>query len=366
MDTPRAQISESREPSLRESRATVLLLVVCALYFVVELVVVGRNATDPSDALLDSYWILDATILTSIGALDVTRVWLDHEWWRLFTTSLMHGSWIHLILNLTALASIGPWVEKVWGWRAMLVGFWASAVLGALASCAWVEARFVVGASGGILGLAVILWAARVWGNREIRASLEDILASRLGWMLVAILALGFLVPAIAQAGHIGGFVAGALLVGMSIRPRLRFVFGGTLVALGILLASLGSQPSFRTNYYLYVGFRHLEDDNRVASIEHLEVALRQQPNDPVLQNAIAYQFAELGVELPRAEELVKKALLQDPESADYHDTLGWIRCKQGRVEEGRSEIGKARERLDSPVAEIESHWETCPDVGPR
>ncbi|MGB1276092.1 MAG: rhomboid family intramembrane serine protease, partial [Nannocystaceae bacterium] len=210
MDTSRAQISESREPYLRESRATVLLLVVCALYFVVELVVVGRTATDPSDALLDSYWILDATILTSIGALDVTRVWLDHEWWRLFTTSLMHGSWIHLILNLTALASIGPWVEKVWGWRAMLVGFWASAVLGALASCAWVEARFVVGASGGILGLAVILWAARVWGNREVRASLEDILASRLGWMLVAILALGFLVPAIAQAGHIGGFVAGA------------------------------------------------------------------------------------------------------------------------------------------------------------
>jgi len=366
METSQAQISESSVPRLRESRATVVLLFVCALYFVGELVAVGTTAENPSEALLDSYWILDATILTKFGALDVTRVWIDQEWWRLMTTSLMHGSWIHLLLNLTALASIGPWVEKVWGWRAMLFGFWTSAVIGALASCAWAEARFVVGASGGILGLAVILWVARVWGDQKIREQLEDILASRLGWMLLAILTLGFLVPAIAQAGHIGGFIAGALIVGLWIRPNLRLVFGSTLVALGLTLTGLGSQPDFRTNYHLFVGFRQLEDDNRVASIEHLEVALTQQPNDPTLQNAIAYQFAELGVELPRAEELVEKALSQEPDSADYRDTLGWIRCKQGRVNEGLIEIGKARGLLKAPVEEIESHWERCADVGPR
>ncbi len=343
-----------------------VLLFVCATYFAAELMFVWKLAEDPTRALLDSYWILDPALLTTVGALDLTRVWIEQEWWRLLTTSFMHGSWIHLVLNLTALASIGPWIERVWGARGLLTVFVMSALAGALASCAWAEARYVVGASAGILGLAALLWIARLWGPVMVRIELEPILANRLGWMLGAIILLGFYIPAIAQAGHIGGLVAGGLAALMYLHPqhyRLPASVGSLAMA-GVLLAAT-LQPEGRPNYPFFVGFRLIEQGDVDRSLPYLEDALESRPDDAILQNAIAYQFALLGVELERAEQLVTRALAQDPESPDFLDTLGWIRCKQGRTEEGLKQIQKARKMLDTPNDEIEEHVETCAEVGP-
>lgn len=354
------------DPSLRTSPATLALVGLCVGYFGIELWSVAQLADDPTAALLESYWILDPKHLVAVGALDLTRLWFENEWWRLATTSLMHGSLIHLALNMSALISIGPWVERVWGSRGLIGVFCLSALAGALASAAWVEARFVVGASAGILGLAALLWIGRVWGPDDIRRKLEPILASRLGWMLGAIILLGFFIPAIAQAGHLGGFVAGVLcgLVACNRHYRIPVTLGAIAMAAIILEASVN--PSPRPNYPLFCGLRWIESEDIDRALPYFEDALEQQPDDPILQNLVAYQFALLGVELVRAEELVKRALAQDPESPDFLDTLGWIWCRQGKVEEGRVEIGKARDLLDEPNEEIEEHWATCAEVGPR
>jgi len=50
--------------------------------------------------------------------------------------------------------------------------------------------------------------------------------------------------------------------------------------------------------------------------------------------NYLAYTYAELGTELPEAEELARKALKSKPNDAYIKDTLGWILYKQGKLKE--------------------------------
>ena len=87
-------------------------------------------------------------VLVKLGALDLTHVWVDGEWWRVLTTGFLHGSLLHLLLNMTALGSIGDWVEHAWGpWRSLLL-FLASSVGGCLASLMWCESQMVVDMGG--------------------------------------------------------------------------------------------------------------------------------------------------------------------------------------------------------------------------
>lgn len=127
------------------------------------------------------------------------------EWWRLLTAPLLHGSVLHLTMNLMAfwalaqmLEQLGPrwWVGAVW-----LVG----AVAGGLASTFWTVGPSI-GASGGIVALMGFLW---VLGWRWQLPGLHR------GMLQAALLTLGLglLLPdLIDNAAHGGGLLAGVLL----------------------------------------------------------------------------------------------------------------------------------------------------------
>ena len=71
---------------------------------------------------------------------------------------------------------------------------------------------------------------------------------------------------------------------------------------------------------------------------ERSEASLRQIlalfPRDADALNALAYLFAEEDRSLDEAELLVEQALELRPFSAAFRDTLGWIRFRQGRLDE--------------------------------
>ena len=56
------------------------------------------------------------------------------EYWRLLSHAFLHGSGLHLAVNLIGLYSIGGFLERVVGWRRFLVLYVASAIAGGLAS----------------------------------------------------------------------------------------------------------------------------------------------------------------------------------------------------------------------------------------
>ncbi len=358
-------------PRFRARPATTGLIVVCSLVFVVGWVVAGLRADEPGRALLRGLWTTDdAELLESMGALAAVRVWLDGQWWRVLSAGFLHGSWLHLGLNMLALWGVGQWTEKVWGWPRQLLVFLLASVGGCLASLAWAEAPLVVGASAGIFGLAGALVVGRAWGCEEVQGWLAPVSAKSLGFWLVFWLVVGAVLPwafgisLLAQAGHVGGLVVGVAAGYALMCDRERRLLRGLLwagIAVGMLGLALGaSQPQWQANYHVFVGSELLEREEFADAAVHFDWALEHSPDDAVLANAVAYSLAETGVDLDRAEALVRRALEEDSDNADYLDTLGWVLCRQGRVAEGVAALEAAKEGASREIPEIEEHLRRC------
>lgn len=304
--------------------------------------------------------------LRASGGAELVRLWERGEWWRVFTTGFVHGSALHLGLNMWSVWVVGPWASRAWGNARAVACFLASSVVGVGASVAWAEAPVVVGASAGILGLAGGLWISRGWGAPTCRSRVAPVSTRGLGGTLAAMVALGFLVPMIAQAGHLGGLAVGLALgaiFSQAVAGAARLAVAG-LVAAGAGAVGVSARaPEWRPNYFAFRGFAALEEGAPDRAVPLLRAALDRSGDDPVLQNGVAYALAEAGVELEEADRLVEAALATEPENADYLDTKGWILCRQGRADEGLEFVRRASEASGGGVSEIEEHLEGCQEA---
>ncbi len=335
----------------------------CTAVFIVS---AGRCLAGETDVWWELLWTMGScpASLQGVGGLDLGALWVDGGAWRVLTTGFVHGSVVHLTLNMWSLFVVGPWASRAWGHTRALACFLVSSVLGVAASVAWAEAPVVVGASAGILGIAGGLWVARAWGSLEIRSEVDAISVRGLGLTLLAMVALGFVVPMIAQAGHLGGLGTGALLgLIFSGVPRGRGQRAGAwllLVALAGATAGFAAAPKSRPNYYAFRGFYLLESGRASEAASEFERALEVGDREAELLNAVAYALAEAGENLDAASELVEEALQEDEENPDYLDTKGWILCRSGRAEAGLVWIQRASRASGGSVPEIEEHLEAC------
>ena len=122
----------------------------------------------------------------------------------------------------------------------------------------------------------------------------------------------------------------------------------------------LGQGPTYRPAYYGLSGHRLLDLGRASEASARFEQALARAPEDPALANAVAYAYAEAGVELERAAALVDQALEAEPDNPDFLDTLGWIQCKQGDREAAQANLARASELSGGEVDEIEEHRRAC------
>lgn len=343
---------------------TVGIIALCVVAFVSTLGVCAVGAEDAGSVLRGSWLQLDTCgdSLDGMGALRLADLWLDGSWWRVITAGFLHGSWLHLALNGWSTWVVGEWVEGTWGHARAAVLFACSSVAGCLASAAWVEAPMVVGASAGIMGMAGALLVGRVLGRGALAATLRPISAGVLGGWLVVLVALGFFVDVIAQAGHLGGLLAGSLL-GLAWCGRgLAWTVGSSLALGGVLGASAlaAARPEGRPRYDELLGFEQLDRGLDAEAAASLERALAREPEDAALANSVAYALAKAGKELERAEALVRTALEAEPENAAYLDTLGWVLCRQGQAAAGMAELEKAFDAAERQDDEIEQHLVDC------
>lgn len=140
------------------------------------------------------------------------------EYWRLLTVTLVHGSLIHLGLNMYALWIIGPLAEALYG-RAVYVAIYLLAALGGSIASYLFNATPAVGASGAIFGLFGLVFVS-VWVHKPALARQARALTSQIGILIVINLVIGFAPGAnIDFMAHIGGLIVGAWL-GFVIPPR--------------------------------------------------------------------------------------------------------------------------------------------------
>lgn len=87
------------------------------------------------------------------------------------------------------------------------------------------------------------------------------------------------------------------------------------------------------------------------AAIEQMKRVIELDPDHADALNYLGYTYADQGIHLEKAEELVRKALKHKPENGYIIDSLGWVYYKKGVFEKAAEYIEKAARLIpDDPV----------------
>ena len=197
--TRRAAASTIRTLGLRGPIVTQTLIAVNVLVFLVQLF----NGADLMR--LDTGWIYENGVLVdqAVNSSGQLVGVAEGEWWRLVTATFLHGSLIHLGMNMLVLWLIGPPVEEYFGHARYLLLYLVSGLAGSAGALILSGGRPTVGASGaifGLMGAALILEWRRIW-----------VFGGQALGLVVVNLALTFAIPGISIGGHIGGLIGGGL-----------------------------------------------------------------------------------------------------------------------------------------------------------
>ena len=163
---------------------------------------------------------------------------LSGEWWRMLTSTFLHGGIIHIAVNMWALRNLGYTAELFYGRRNFLIIYLLSGLAGSAGTLVWNPARVSVGASGAIS--ADFAMYALLYAQKDVRpigpvpAGDVRVVWLALGWTGLNLLigfasfdggsdsiGIGAMLSRVAIGAHIGGFIAGLLLT----RPILHWRF---------------------------------------------------------------------------------------------------------------------------------------------
>ena len=176
--------------------------------------------------------------------------------WQIFTYQFMHAapSPFHLLFNMIGLFFIGRAIEEAYGWRVLLRVYLIAGVAGGLLQSGLVWAGWcmdlpMVGASASVFGLLAVF--TRAFPERQLTLLIFFVLpvnvrAGTIFWVALiwSIFGVVFLrIPpdlglgefthgeTVAHGGHLGGLLAGWMVVGMIVAGT--FSFPGLIERLG-------------------------------------------------------------------------------------------------------------------------------------
>jgi len=216
-------------------RRAPVTLIVAAVAVALEIV-----CTINEEQRFDTYYRL-------LGILPLIWVW---EWWRPFTTTLLHGNLLHAGFNVYWLVRFGSALEARFGplrYLGLLVLFGNTAILPQFIVTNYNQLPVVpiVGLSGTVYGLFGILVIGRRY-HRELDAVCDAATVQFLFfWLLFCVLLTHFKVLPVANTAHVSGLVFGLLygLAAFDVKRRIRWAAlasAATLLVLATLIACPG------------------------------------------------------------------------------------------------------------------------------
>lgn len=132
---------------------------------------------------------------------------------RYLTSGFLHGSLVHLGLNMKAILSLPRWLENSIGKSVYLSAYFVAIVTGNMAHTfstlgnmpSRLSSSLAIGASGGVCGLYGLMFAS-LW--RMDNSAAASYVFKQMLWLVT----FGYMMPNVSNAAHIGGFLGGALV----------------------------------------------------------------------------------------------------------------------------------------------------------
>ncbi len=192
----------------RIPHATLWLVALCALVFVVELV---WGATPWPGFFGDNSLQARFARQIALGA-NAPALVAEGEYFRLATANFLHANLLHVFMNTLALVALGYLLERICGsWRFIFL-FLLACLVGSAASAWMAAAPISVGASTGVFGLVTAYFL--IWLRfRDRLPPAFSVSVDRWIGLLVINAVLWVFIRQIDHAAHLGGAVGGALSV---------------------------------------------------------------------------------------------------------------------------------------------------------
>lgn len=271
---------------------------------------------------------------------------LEGEWWRFLTPIFLHIGFFHLLMNTFALFYIGGTVERIFGRIRFLFIYLFAGFGGVLASFIF-SPNLSAGASGAIFGcFGALLYFGVIYPKLFLKT---------MGWNVVIVivinLALGFYVPGIDNAGHIGGLIGGFLATGVVHFPRSKKVFLQSVFLIASLILSGG---------LLYYGFQnpevvldetsitimaqqYMQDEDYETAYQYLSEIEDEDAETPQYYFLLSFAEIRLG-KLDVAKESLLKAIELDEDFHEAHYNLSLVYLEEGNMVKAKEHVAKAAE----------------------
>lgn len=132
------------------------------------------------------------------------------EPWRLLGHAFVHGGLLHVLLNAGSLVALGPPLERWLGSPRFAVLYLVGALGGGVAGVFWHGPWTpLLGGSGALFAMMGAVLALNMRGGRHLLDFLEHGGARSFLGLVLANLVLGWVIPNVSNAAHLGGLLAG-------------------------------------------------------------------------------------------------------------------------------------------------------------
>ncbi|MGM7721127.1 rhomboid family intramembrane serine protease [Metabacillus sp. Hm71] len=269
----------------------------------------------------------------------------EGEWWRLVTPIVLHIGFLHLLMNSFALYYIGPAVERAYGSLRFLFIYLVAGISGSVVSFAF-SPFLSAGASGAIFGCFGALLYIGVQNPKVFFRTMGSNLL-----VIIAInIAIGFAIPNIDNAGHIGGLIGGFLAALIVQLPKtkkisLRLLGAMATIALlgGMIQYGLKDAKDQHSQYMALQGQELIQDEKYDEAYSYLSEAVKTN-ND---SNDILFLLSVAEIELKKydqAKDHLKQIVANDDTYHQAHYNLSVLYANEGNISLALEQVNKALE----------------------
>ncbi|MFO1498839.1 MAG: tetratricopeptide repeat protein [Verrucomicrobiota bacterium] len=108
--------------------------------------------------------------------------------------------------------------------------------------------------------------------------------------------------------------------------------------------------------FYFQMGSTQERAGNLEEAEKYFRETLKLSPDDPEALNYLGYMWAEHGIKLDEAHQLIDKAVQLQPDNAAFLDSLAWVLYKLNKPQEALAPMLKAIEKNDEPDMTLYDH----------